>query len=189
MSEVPPQQSSSVAPPPVAPPVEIAPPPQFAGYTRNYGAQPVVGSPDKLEALGKGYFALSWLFALHFVLLFVGMITVMSVFAGDQTGPIALMTYVVLVMGIVAIACHRIMKPVCFGMNWSPVWAVLVAIFIPFAGIIGYIVVQLLISGEIAKYRVKTRFLGGYKKKDIKATVEAMRASPYYQAQNIQPMG
>ena len=179
MSDLTPQETSPIAPPAIAPPpAAVTPPPQFAGYTRNYSVQQVVGDPDKLEAIAKGYFDLSWLFAFHILLMLGGMIAVLVMFNGQpDTGPAVLWGWVVLVMVLVGIFAYRIMKPVCVGMNWAPVWAILCAIFIPIGGLVAYILVQVLISGEIAKYRVKTRFLGGYRKKDIAAMVEAMRAS------------
>lgn len=192
MSEIPPINEPS-NPDPSMPPPRIgdfsAPPPAYAAYTR---PGPFAGSPDHLEAVADGYYGLNWVFLFNVIwaVAGIGFIAFLSQ-NNNPIGGIFALVFVVLSVPVMAFASYKSMKKLAFGMNWSPTVAIVLAICLGFSvlciGIFAYIILQMLAAAEIRKYPVKKSFLGGFRKKDLKALVAEMRASPQYRQQQAAP--
>ena len=175
------QRAETTPPPPVMPPQgPFAAPPQYAGYTR---ANQTGGSPEKLEALGSGYFGLNWVFLFHFLWLTVGMVTIVATTNGSDLGSGLAGIFYLLTLVLIPFIGYRQVKKIGFGMGWSSVLSIIFSALLGVVGIIMYIVLQMSAASEIGRYGIRRSFMGGFKRKDIAAAVAAMKASPYYQSQ------
>src|SRR5579862_9475221 len=161
-------------PPPMQPPPE--------GHAQYYrGGPPPYGTADKLEALAKSYYAISWVFVAN-LFAFWGIVFGMGAIAALILGPDVSTPKGSTVMGVMIIATYGIIllgfsigpyplyKRVGFGMGWSKngpiVCSVLMGINSILCGIIGYVVLQQLVFAEMKKYGVRGGFFGT-RKKDI----------------------
>ena len=189
MSEIPPVNEPSQPVAPIPPPIgDFSAPPQYAGYTRPTG---FVGSPDHLEAVADGYYGLNWvfLFTLVWALGGFGLVGLASQNA-DRDGLFVSFLYlgfIILTIPVVALVSYKPVKKLAFGMNWSPTMAIFISIAIGFGvlciGLIAFVILQVLAGAEIRKYPIKKNFLGGFTRKNIRALVAEMRASPQYRQQ------
>ena len=193
MSSIPPsdqppveRQASPIAPPQInsAPAVgPYAAPPQYAGY---YRPGQLMGSPEKLEALAAGYFALNWVFCFQVGLVLVSMIGLGVIASSNPNSDVLIGVFYLfffpITIGLVAWVAYKPLKKISFGMNWASNTAIWLGIGVGFGGLIVYIIIQMLAAAEIGKYGVKRSFFGGFRKKQIAEAAQAMRASPMYQA-------
>jgi len=135
------------------------PPQKFVAYPRETVA--TYGTPEKLEALGKGYFGLSIAFVANVVLFFAvqfcAVVGMAAVFLG----------IVVLFAAVIALTIpHN--KNIAYGKGWSKSQAWIASVLMGInsvicCGIIGYSVMQSQAMNEMKRYCVKPGFLGLYK--------------------------
>lgn len=188
MSEIPPINEPSQPSAPIPPPKgDFSAPPQYAGYTRPTA---FAGSPDRLEAVADGYYGLNWVFLFNLVWAISGFFLIGVVSQNDRDGLFSLtlsIGFIILTIPVVAFASYKSVKKLAFGMNWSPQMAVVISIALGFGvlclGLLAYVILQMLAAAKIRKYPIKKSFLGGFRRKDIRALVAEMRASPQYEQQ------
>lgn len=149
--------------------------PAYAPYYRG-GSQ--YGSAERLEALGKGYFALNWVFFAN-VILAVG-VNVFDQYSRDREdlymGVLLVGAGVLFV--IITAATYVPNQNIAKGMGWAPAMGVLASVLMGLnsalcCGVIGYLVMQLIAAKEIKRYGVQKM-----KKPEIEAAVAAMRSAP-----------
>lgn len=187
MTDLPPE-GQPIPPPVTAPPVSnvppgdySAPPPAYAAYYRPVGFG---GTPEKLEALAKGYYGLNWAFLFTIVWTIGGIGAIVGLAPKDidpALGGGLVLVFLAITIPVVALISYKPVKNIAFGMDWPRGRAILISVLmgigVMFVGIIAFIVMQIIAAGEIRRYPVRTSFLGGFRKKDVRAAVEAMRAS------------
>lgn len=149
------------------------PPPQYAAYPRA-SAVPY-GSPEKLKALGEGYYGLNWAFLINIVLGFVVNYTV------SYGGIRYFLVLAPVLLLVIAAITYPSTKKIAFGMGWAPGYAILASLLIGLnavlcCGIIGYIVMQMIASNEMKRYGLKPGMLG-IRKRDWKAAIAAMETA------------
>ena len=147
------------------------PPPNFAAYPRP-DLTSAYGSADKLEALGKGYVGLNYVFLVN-VALFLA-----YQFSGFH--PLEqFIGFVVVVFFVVAGLTFPPNKKIGFGKDWPTAGPFLASFLMGLnsalcCGVIGYVVMQQIAMNELKRYGIKTGFLGP-SKRILKAAVESRR--------------
>ena len=171
---------------PVEPTPPPTPPPQTVAYPR--GTVVVYpGSADKLQALGDAYFSLNMVFLITVaILVFVRLSSAMSAAGNpEMSDPAYRLGFNLapfLMAAVVAmIVSYKPLQKAAFGMGWNlrtPVWLCIVLGLQTFicCGAFGIGIVQHLLVGEMNKYGIKGRVVGGIRKDQIGAVVAQMRA-------------
>jgi hypothetical protein len=156
------------------------PPPASAEYPRVPGTPIGEGSdrtPEKLEALASGYFALGRIWLATVVGFFIGIGVIFSTPLGaNPVGPVYAFMFFVCALDI-ALAVSPIGK-ICFARNYSKNSKWFLALLfgggmINF-GVIAFIVMQILVAGEFQAYGVPRRFLGLIRRRDVRAVMDQM---------------
>jgi hypothetical protein len=147
------------------------PPPPYASYPRG---DPLVlyGTPDKLQALSKGYFGLIGVFILNFVLLAAA--EVVSRFL-DFSLSLALVP----VFGLVALLTYPLNRQIAFGKDWPNRSAWLASVLMGlnsalFCGIFGYAIMQWIVLKEMMRYGIKSGYFE-VSKREVDQVIAARR--------------
>lgn len=163
-------------PPPVGP--EGLP---TADYYRPGGPASAYGSADRLQALMEGYFGLSIAFGVNVALSLCSRAAGMAVDPGIAVA----ITVIVLILfiAIMGFMVHPQNKKIGSALDWPDSKVLTATILMALngllcCGIIGFAIMQNFAVKEMYKYGIKGGTFFGVKKKDIQATIDAMRANP-----------
>jgi len=149
------------------------PPPPAAGYYRP--ADHLYGSPEQLEALGKAFFGVGWVFVAA-----IGLALVSIAIAVVSQTPLlfwvcSLLSLIPLFLLIRTYAAAFVFgkgKPESDVMSTTILWTVLVGL----VGIIGLAVIQMFISEELKKYGLSAGLFSMISRKKVAQRVEELRA-------------
>lgn len=175
------------APPPfTTPPNDRHAPPPTVAYPRGQvGASPAA---DRLQALSDAYFSLTWVFVVAAVLVvfftFNGAMSAQGNAKMDNDPAYRLGYYMgpFMLAGAVAwVMSYKTLQRASFGMGWNPRTPMWLSLVLGLqtcicCGAFGILIVQHILVGEMQKYGIKGRFLGGVRKDQIAAVVAQLRA-------------
>lgn len=149
---------------------ELQPGQQYASYPRG---QIAAGDPDRLEALGEGYYGLVWPLLASFAAF------ILAIWLMDSAGPLGCVLLLLAVVGVGTLSSYPSIRKASYGAGWSRSTASMVAVLVGFgslgAGMLGIMCVMSVFAGKIRDFGVR----GGkwdFRKRDIDAAVAMLRS-------------
>jgi hypothetical protein len=148
-------------------------------YPRPETEMPRRGSIAKLEALASAYYGYNWAVLFHIVAVccLVGLVIAMA----ESPALLIVLIFSLAAVGVgVGMICHKHNVNAAFGLDWKPSGALIVTIVMGlsaalFYGIFAYAIMQVVVAQQIRLYKVPTTMLGGFRKKNLLARIEALK--------------
>jgi hypothetical protein len=150
------------------------PPENYVAYPR--GVVPYdPEAADRLQALSDGYFGLNMVFLVNVALAIGGSFLVGAI------GRSAYIAFVIILFLTIAGLSFGSNKKIGYGLGWAAWGPVVASVLMGLnsalcCGIIGFVVVQQMATKGISRYGLRVRPIGGFRKGDIVARIEELRA-------------